>query len=504
MPTAVPQPRRQVQRASSSRADVQHRFFTWALTFGVLVVATLSLLTDQFNRWIDLRFAGTLIMFVLPAVWAVSAYAVALAPNMNLRRAFLWPTYVMLAMLLANMIEYYHLLATGGVTGRLVPLQGLAFFCLLLWVIAAALHPGKQNILLVRAGLVKQTVWAVFCIAIMSGFLLIQRRPPMPPPSDLALVFGNAVNDDGTASPLLRDRTLAAIKLYKEGKVRKIMLSGSMDPTRGSLKQEPLAMKVLCLQAGIPEQDIILDPTGVNTRASVDAARKVMEQNKWTRVVGVSDDWHLPRIAMTFEQAGIKDAATYASDPQEWQQADPVALAREVAGLTVYAFVPNYRTPKAVSMNVVAPRIVVTKSANTLELFDGDRLVKTYHCITGTNPGQKLIEGDRITPMGMFKVVYKNPESKYHLSMGLNYPRTEDALRGLKQGLISKAEFEQIKYAEATNGIPSWYTRMGGEIMIHGFAEGRDSTAGCVAVTNPEIEELYAICDVGTVVEIRP
>lgn len=493
-----------MQRASANRADAQHRFATWALTFGVLVVATLSLLTNQFYRWIDLRFAGTMIMFALPAIWAVSAYAVALAPTMNLRRAFLWPTYVLMAMLLANMIQYYYLYATGGVTGRLVPLQGLAFFCLLLWVIAVALHPGKQNILLVRAGVARQAAWGAFCVLIMSGFLFIQRRPPMPPTSDLALVFGNAVNADGTPGPMLRDRTMAAIKLYREGKVKKIMLSGAMDPTRGSLKQEPIAMKMLCLQQGVPEQDIILDPTGVNTRASVDAARKVMEANHWNKVVGVSDDWHLPRIQMTFDQAGMKDSSTFASEPKEWQQADPVALAREVAGLTVYAFVPNYRSPKAVAMNVVAPRIVVTKSANTLELFDGDRHVKTYHCITGTNPGQKMVEGDRRTPIGTFKIVYKNPESKYHLSMGLNYPRTEDALRGLKEGLLTKGEFEQIRIAEATNGIPSWYTKMGGEIMIHGFAEGRDSTAGCIAITNPEIEELYAICDVGTVVEVRP
>jgi len=207
---------------------------------------------------------------------------------------------------------------------------------------------------------------------------------------------------------------------------------------------------------------------------------------------------------MTFENAGISKATTYASEPRDWQQADPVSLAREVAGLTVYAFVPNYRLPKAMDMNIVSPRIVVTKSANTLELFDGERHVKTYHCITGTNPGQKMIEGDRRTPLGSFRIVYKNPESKYHLSMGLNYPRTEDAQRGLKEGLISKAEFDQIRLAENTNGIPSWYTRMGGEIMIHGFAEGRDSTAGCVAITNPEIEELYAICDVGTPVEIKP
>ena len=45
---------------------------------------------------------------------------------------------------------------------------------------------------------------------------------------------------------------------------------------------------------------------------------------------------------------------------------------------------------------------------------------------------------------------------------------------------------------------------LGGEIFIHGYKEGRSGTAGCVAVSNPDIEELYAALPLGTEVEIRP
>ncbi len=499
------------------KSESQRLTITWALTAGVIVAAALSLLTHQFYRWVDLRFIsdaaaliglsrpfGNSLIALVTIFWTVSVIGVAVVKNPQYRRALLWPTYLLISALLMNIFQYAYLLSRHMVTGHLVPMQGVAMVLLLVWCIAAALFPGKCAILLIGKWRISHMICVALCIIMMSGFLLLQHRPGIPPTSDIALVFGNDVLEDGTAGPLLRDRTLAAIKLYKEGRVKKIMLSGAMSPEKGSKRQEPQAMKKVCVAAGVPEEDLLLDPTGVNTRASVLAARRAMIANHWDSVVGVSNDFHLPRIALTFRQAGIAHYSTYASDPQVWQQNDPYSLLREVIGLPVYACVPQYRMPKAMQMNINNPRIIVTKSTNTLELYDGNRLIKTYHCISGTNDGQKMREGDRITPLGLFKIVYKNPESKYHLSMGLNYPRIEDAERGLKLGLLTKAEVEQIRQAQASNGIPNWYTKMGGEIMIHGFAEGRTSTAGCVAVSNSEIEELYAICDNGTEVEIRP
>ncbi len=150
------------------------------------------------------------------------------------------------------------------------------------------------------------------------------------------------------------------------------------------------------------------------------------------------------------------------------------------------------------------PRIVVAKSQNLLTVYDGRRVVKRYHVISGRNGGDKVKEGDGRTPIGTFYVCYKNPQSKYTLSIGLSYPDKEDAERGLRDGLITQADYDKIMTAMLTNDIERWwYTPLGGEIMIHGAKNDRAGTAGCVAMSDDDIRELYPKIPEGTVVEIR-
>ncbi len=82
-----------------------------------------------------------------------------------------------------------------------------------------------------------------------------------------------------------------------------------------------------------------------------------------------------------------------------------------------------------------APRIVVTKSERRLDLFDGPELVASYRVVLGFEPiGDKERKDDGRTPEGEFFVFVKNSKSKYHLSLGLSYPDTGDAERGLAAG----------------------------------------------------------------------
>src|SRR5574338_321200 len=69
------------------------------------------------------------------------------------------------------------------------------------------------------------------------------------------------------------------------------------------------------------------------------------------------------------------------------------------------------------------PRLVVKKSGRKLEVFDGEKLLKTYKIVLGFTPaGDKEREGDGKTPLGEFYVFTKNEKSKYYLSLGLSYP----------------------------------------------------------------------------------
>ena len=155
--------------------------------------------------------------------------------------------------------------------------------------------------------------------------------------------------------------------------------------------------------------------------------------------------------------------------------------------------------------NLEKPRIVVRKLDRRLEVFDGDKPVRSYNVVLGfRSKGDKEVEGDGRTPEGDFYVFTKNPESKFHLSLGISYPGLEDAERGLKQNLISQAEYDEIATAIGEKRMPLQKTKLGGEIYIHGGGTAGDWTDGCVALDNVEMTELFDAIPVGAKVTIMP
>jgi murein L,D-transpeptidase YafK len=335
---------------------------------------------------------------------------------------------------------------------------------------------------------------------------------PVTDAVDVAVVLGNRVMPDGTASVDLRDRTLAAVRLYKAGLARHLYLSGAVwpvAPTGGPELSEPAAMRRVCVENGVREEDITLDPVGDNTRATAFDAARFMKDRRYSTVVVCTDQYHLFRTMKSFREMGI-EARTARAWPGDWQCAGLHATLREMVANVVYWMRPEYHKARILRMTLKSAKVVVRKTAGILEVYDAGVLVKKFACITGGNIGDKAVEGDRRTPIGTFHVVFKNPESKFHLSLGLDYPGMEDAQRGLKSGLITRQEYERILEALKSdlslveNQQKLWYTALGGEIFIHGHAEGRSGTAGCVALSNADIDEIYAALPVGTAVEIRP
>ena len=150
------------------------------------------------------------------------------------------------------------------------------------------------------------------------------------------------------------------------------------------------------------------------------------------------------------------------------------------------------------------PSVKVCKAAHVLSVFDGERCVKSYRAAVGGGKGDKVREGDRCTPEGEFTVCLKNPDSDYVLSLGLSYPNAEDAARGLRDGLIDRAEHGAIVQAIRGGDCPPWKTALGGEIMIHGCGAGRDWTLGCIALDDDDIRELYPALPLGTPVTVLP
>lgn len=130
--------------------------------------------------------------------------------------------------------------------------------------------------------------------------------------------------------------------------------------------------------------------------------------------------------------------------------------------------------------------IEVHKADRKMYLLHHNRILKTYDIALGFAPlGHKQIEGDGKTPEGAYYINRRNPNSDYHLSIGISYPDVNDA---------AVAQF----LGEAA----------GGDIFIHGgprkTVTQRDWTAGCIAVTDREIEQIYAMVKDGTVIRIFP
>ncbi len=162
-------------------------------------------------------------------------------------------------------------------------------------------------------------------------------------------------------------------------------------------------------------------------------------------------------------------------------------------------------TPQVLNSPIADPRIVVHKAKRELQLFSKGVLVRTYRVGLGFNPvDDKTREGDGCTPEGEFYIFTKNPRSNYYLSLGISYPNSEDAARGLRDGLITQAQHNQIVAAIRKKKAPPQNTPLGGLIYIHGHGSTSDWTLGCVAVENQAIKELFAAVQVGTPVVIKP
>ena len=151
------------------------------------------------------------------------------------------------------------------------------------------------------------------------------------------------------------------------------------------------------------------------------------------------------------------------------------------------------------------PKIVIKKGQRQLLLLSADKLVRTYRIGLGLSPvGDKVRQGDRRTPEGEFYIFTKNDKSAFYLSLGLSYPNAAHAERGLRDGLITKAQYDAIMRALRAKKGPPQNTRLGGDIYIHGNGAQSDWTWGCAALDNEEMLEFFNAVSVGTPVRIEP
>ncbi|MGQ9919870.1 MAG: L,D-transpeptidase family protein [Desulfobacca sp.] len=139
--------------------------------------------------------------------------------------------------------------------------------------------------------------------------------------------------------------------------------------------------------------------------------------------------------------------------------------------------------------------LVVRKQSRTMSLFQGTKPVRRYQVVLGHNPrNDKLMQGDRCTPEGVYRVVTKYPHRKWQKFILLDYPTPENWLKFAR--------------AKQRGEIPI-DAQIGGDIGIHGTDDELKNllrenwTEGCIALRNGDIEEVYRLVQPGSLVVIR-
>lgn len=134
--------------------------------------------------------------------------------------------------------------------------------------------------------------------------------------------------------------------------------------------------------------------------------------------------------------------------------------------------------------------ILIEKQARQMTVFRDGQALRTYPIALGFQPlGDKLRQGDGRTPEGRFRIDRRNAGSAFHLSLGLDYPHPDDRARAAAGGYDPGGD---IFIHGQPNALPGGLTLSG------------DWTAGCVAVSNADMQELWRVTQIGTEVEIRP
>ncbi|MBV6627573.1 MAG: YdcF family protein [Rivularia sp. (in: Bacteria)] len=123
-------------------------------------------------------------------------------------------------------------------------------------------------------------------------------NPNQIPSQRVAIVLGAGIYNN-RPSPMLADRISAAAKLYKLGKVQKLLMSGD---NSSEDYDEVTVMKRYAMELGIPQKDITLDYAGFKTYQSCYRANAIFGVNQ---AVVVTQNFHLPRAVYLCQQLGV-------------------------------------------------------------------------------------------------------------------------------------------------------------------------------------------------------
>ncbi|MDE6625747.1 MAG: YdcF family protein [Lachnospiraceae bacterium] len=120
--------------------------------------------------------------------------------------------------------------------------------------------------------------------------------------ADTAIILGAAATDEGV-SPVFRERINHGIWLYRNGYVKKLIITGGYGD--GNHYSDSCIGKQYAVGQGIPEDDILIEETSTITEENLENATEVMKNNQYDTALIVSDPLHMKRAMRMAKNKGL-------------------------------------------------------------------------------------------------------------------------------------------------------------------------------------------------------
>jgi len=281
--------------------------------------------------WVAVPVVGRALETVLLVLVAAALLGYALAPRMGRRRRRLTVGLVLAfaAVTVWNGVDFYLAWRDGQFHPGVPAPLSFVVAAALGFVAWAALRPPPRRL---PAAVVLVVTAAVCVLVFPLAQVLFFGRSDYRRPADAVVVFGAQVHEDGRPSTSLKDRMATAVELHDQGLAPYMVVSGAVGD---SGYDEAEVMRDMAVAAGVPAEHIVVDSAGVNTDATVADTAPIFDERGWTRVLAVSQFYHLPRVKLAYQRAGREvltvPAGTSSPIPQT-----PTLVAREIPAFWLY------------------------------------------------------------------------------------------------------------------------------------------------------------------------
>ena len=160
---------------------------------------------------------------------------------------------------------------------------------------------------------------------------------------------------------------------------------------------------------------------------------------------------------------------------------------------------PSQKTT-ALSINwqqVTIDEVHVYKAQRQVQVLQKGVVIKTYAMRLGFAPiGHKTTEGDGKTPEGSYTLDWRNPNSQFYKSLHISYPNASDTAQAQARGVSAGGDVMIHGSSNLPQGKP--------QQAMYDYLPREDWTHGCVAVSNQDMDELWAHVKNGTKIVIYP